>query len=215
MKNQLKTWSINCEYARDHVLDVYALYPRAAGDAAIEMATELRSVAHYLSGIACPHCQGAGERAYSSTSTWRGGVGGQQMTVGVCDRCWGTGRTDRSGPDLRRMSGMRHLEPWEALTIWLVARGWGVQRIQSKGPIIRARGPHGVEVDVIYGDSNRPDVMVRVERGGSRHVRSVANPAQTIPHAIAEVISMVSARHERTKRTLQDALNQLEEEVNP
>jgi hypothetical protein len=43
---------------------------------------------------ACPRCQGIGRRGYGSTSTWRGGVGGQAMTVGVCDQCWGSGSID-------------------------------------------------------------------------------------------------------------------------
>lgn len=39
----------------------------------------------------CPKCHGAGGRMYPSTSTWRGGVGGQSFTRGVCDACWGSG----------------------------------------------------------------------------------------------------------------------------
>lgn len=39
----------------------------------------------------CTKCSGLGVRAYGSTAGWGGGVGGQQITSGVCDRCWGSG----------------------------------------------------------------------------------------------------------------------------
>lgn len=51
----------------------------------------------------CLKCDGAGIRLYSSTATWRGGIGGAMMTNDVCDSCWGTGDRYRTGTDLRRM----------------------------------------------------------------------------------------------------------------
>lgn len=42
----------------------------------------------------CKGCGGSGVRVYGSTSTWRGGIGGQAMTHGVCDTCWGSGETN-------------------------------------------------------------------------------------------------------------------------
>lgn len=39
----------------------------------------------------CERCSGFGYRAYGSTSTWRGGIGGSAITGGVCDHCWGSG----------------------------------------------------------------------------------------------------------------------------
>ena len=51
----------------------------------------------------CQRCGGAGERAYADSTTWRGGIGGQTITASVCDGCWGTGRTDVTGPNLRRL----------------------------------------------------------------------------------------------------------------
>lgn len=39
----------------------------------------------------CDRCGGAGVRAYGSTATWHGGVGGQMITSAVCDKCWGSG----------------------------------------------------------------------------------------------------------------------------
>jgi hypothetical protein len=39
----------------------------------------------------CPKCGGIGKRAYGDTTTWRGGMGGQQITTDVCDLCWGSG----------------------------------------------------------------------------------------------------------------------------
>lgn len=43
----------------------------------------------------CPGCGGMGSRAYGSTSTWHGGIGGQQITSDVCDKCWGSGNKNR------------------------------------------------------------------------------------------------------------------------
>lgn len=52
--------------------------------------------------VLCDRCQGLGERAYANTTTWRGGIGGQAITAGVCDGCWGSGWSDAPGPDLRQ-----------------------------------------------------------------------------------------------------------------
>lgn len=54
-------------------------------------------------GDQCPTCQGSGRRAYSNTSTWRNGIGGQAITDDVCDACWGSGDRFRSGCDLRKL----------------------------------------------------------------------------------------------------------------
>lgn len=44
----------------------------------------------------CEKCSGWGIILYSSTSKWRGGIGGQAMTTGECNKCWGSG--DSSNP---------------------------------------------------------------------------------------------------------------------
>lgn len=49
----------------------------------------------------CPMCHGSGARLYSSTATWRGGLGGAALRTDVCDTCWGTGDAQRKGVDLR------------------------------------------------------------------------------------------------------------------
>jgi len=52
-------------------------------------------------GYECKACGGSGTRAYGSTSTWRGGAGGQMITSDVCDRCWGSGQEGRPWPSHR------------------------------------------------------------------------------------------------------------------
>jgi hypothetical protein len=80
-----------------------------AGSIAIETAKELLAVAHSLKGVACSACSGRGEITYGDTSTWRRATGaGQMLTSDVCERCWGTGRADRMGPDLRRIKSVEH-----------------------------------------------------------------------------------------------------------
>jgi len=54
---------------------------------------------------ACKTCGGMGKRCYGNTSTWRGGIGGQAMTTGVCNKCWGSGSTSVPGANLKKMEG--------------------------------------------------------------------------------------------------------------
>lgn len=51
----------------------------------------------------CPACHGSGVRLYGSTATWRGGLGGQMITSDVCDKCWGSGKTNDKWVDLRKL----------------------------------------------------------------------------------------------------------------
>ena len=51
----------------------------------------------------CKGCGGAGERAYSSTATWHGGIGGQMITTAVCSDCWGSGDAQRKWADQRQL----------------------------------------------------------------------------------------------------------------
>ena len=60
-------------------------------------------VAHRGVETPCNECSGLGTKTYGSTATWHGGAGGQAITVGVCDRCWGTGDEHRKGVNLRAM----------------------------------------------------------------------------------------------------------------
>ena len=53
----------------------------------------------------CTSCSGHGKRTYGSTATWRGGLGGQMMTNGVCDGCWGSGDRHNPWPRPARESG--------------------------------------------------------------------------------------------------------------
>jgi hypothetical protein len=52
---------------------------------------------------ACRGCRGWGRKAYPDTTTWRGGAGGQSITSGVCDECWGSGDPARPWADLRKV----------------------------------------------------------------------------------------------------------------
>ena len=50
----------------------------------------------------CKKCSGSGEWVYGSTAVWWGGVGGQAMTRGVCDQCWGSGDDKNPWTNLRK-----------------------------------------------------------------------------------------------------------------
>lgn len=53
--------------------------------------------------VPCTRCNGLGWRAYSSGSTWRGGMGTTSIAYDVCDVCWGSGDQHRHGVDLRKL----------------------------------------------------------------------------------------------------------------
>jgi hypothetical protein len=52
-------------------------------------------------GMVCSSCSGSGVKSYGSTSTWRGGIGGQMITTDVCDKCWGSGNAHCAWPSHR------------------------------------------------------------------------------------------------------------------
>ena len=53
--------------------------------------------------IVCKECDGSGVKTYGDTSTWMHSIGGQVATSGVCDKCWGSGKTNSPGPNLKHM----------------------------------------------------------------------------------------------------------------
>lgn len=57
---------------------------------------------------ACTGCGGLGVKTYSSTATWRGGIGGQAMTEDVCNVCWGSGNANAPWPSHRTYFAMKH-----------------------------------------------------------------------------------------------------------
>ena len=85
---------------------------RQGGDRAVVVSVELQ----------CKTCAGAGKRYYSNTSVWRGGMGGASITEGICDACWGTGRTDVTGPDQREILARESALERETSERWLAHR---------------------------------------------------------------------------------------------
>ena len=71
-------------------------------DLMIFYARKLLSIAFIINDVICESCGGFGDKPYGSTSTSTGKPGSQTVTVGICDDCWGTGRTDINGIDLRK-----------------------------------------------------------------------------------------------------------------
>ena len=106
-----RVWEDACEQARRMVLDE-ANFERQ-GDAGLEAAEHLGIIARLLKGIACKRCGGAGRAAYGSSSGSSGGAGGMTMTADVCDLCWGTGRSDSKGVNVKWMrESERKLSDW-------------------------------------------------------------------------------------------------------
>lgn len=53
--------------------------------------------------VICDGCDGSGVMMYSNTSTWRHKTSGQMMTSDVCEKCWGSGVSNRKWTDLRKL----------------------------------------------------------------------------------------------------------------
>ena len=66
-------------------------------------------------GDACSDCGGTGIKTYGSTATWHGGIGGQMMTSGICDRCWGSGSKSKPWLNLRVLTNILTKEQKEKL----------------------------------------------------------------------------------------------------
>lgn len=103
LKNILESAIVRLELCDDNFL-----YEEAT-----DICDKLMAQARNLFGIACDKCGGVGKRAYASTATWAGGIGGQAITEGVCDSCWGTGRSDQKGVNLRKLRGYADKNAWE------------------------------------------------------------------------------------------------------
>lgn len=73
-------------------------------------------------GTPCGECQGAGLKLYGSTSTWRGGYGGQSFTVDVCDRCWGSGVEGMPWPSHREFYALRSARPVKGFEVGQLRR---------------------------------------------------------------------------------------------
>lgn len=75
--------------------------PRDTSERWLEAAQMLAGYCRQRAGVACVKCSGEGVFDYRHSSGWRGGVGVSSPTYDVCDTCWGTGRSDLVGEDLR------------------------------------------------------------------------------------------------------------------
>ena len=82
------------------------------------------SAFRHLRGVTspCPKCSGMGVRVYGSGATWRGGMGCAAMTWDVCDTCWGTGDTERTGANLREMERERCEWEEDQCVAWMARR---------------------------------------------------------------------------------------------
>jgi hypothetical protein len=65
---------------------------------------EYRGINPYYDTV-CPSCSGSGVQVYGSTATWHSGIGGQAMTSGVCDKCWGSGKKNAPWANLKALEG--------------------------------------------------------------------------------------------------------------
>lgn len=82
----------------------------------LEDTLEWRGINIIAGDQVCVSCGGSGVKAYANTSLWRGGVGGQTITTGICDHCWGSGHDNKPWENLRLVESMRaESAKWETL----------------------------------------------------------------------------------------------------
>jgi len=62
-----------------------------------------RDIDREMGDVPCSVCGGAGVRAYGDTSLWGGGAGGQMVTSGICDMCWGSRKANKPWTNLRKL----------------------------------------------------------------------------------------------------------------
>ena len=91
---------------------------------------ELREKGHFYMlqfrdiSTPCKECSGYGVKSYVNTSTWSHGIGGQAITSGICDGCWGSGDADNKWVDLRTLRGNKQLQA-ENKTLEVSLRRYG------------------------------------------------------------------------------------------
>ena len=145
----LEMWSEVCRRADDEVASSSS---DRVGSTMLEWAQTLTQVSRQLAGVACQSCEGAGVKTYGSTATWRkGAIGGRMITQDICDVCWGTGRSDEQGIDLRALETPKlETEQKPQLLTWVKTlkeakakqrlTGWVAVRIRDRVEIRRGNG---------------------------------------------------------------------------
>ena len=96
----LEEWKQACDRAKNCVTGIN---PELRVMSALQELRRMRSQVFAMAGVICSSCGGEGMKAYSSTVTWKKGIGGQSITEDVCDKCWGTGRSDITGLNLKEI----------------------------------------------------------------------------------------------------------------
>jgi hypothetical protein len=167
-------WNDACERAS---VSIIATSAKNEADVAIEAAKELLATAYRLKGIACSACDGRGEITYGETSSGETSSGETSSTVGICERCWGTGRADETGPDLRRIEELElEIDFWRAR--WKDERGGD---------------PDGVTPDDL-----------RVENKGLRQVQELPEPPEMGPDKIAQIAEEAREWREKFEQLTKD-----------
>ena len=89
-----------------------------------------------IEGPPCETCGGSGIRVYSSTATWRGGIGGASMTADCCNVCWGSGDSANPWTNLRQFRDEESARVAER-AVSLLAEAAGA-RLQTCRPAVDA-----------------------------------------------------------------------------
>jgi len=105
LERQVQALEIGCEHARrlqDQVVDLRRQLETTRKDFQEHKDGEYQKFLDWR-GVEnrCDRCGGSGSRLYSNTTTWHGGAGGQALTNGICDRCWGSGDVKHPWLNLR------------------------------------------------------------------------------------------------------------------
>jgi RecJ-like exonuclease len=95
----INEWKKLCEDAYDRLKRTRSVFQFIE---ALSQIDKMKCTLFTTARVVCKKCGGTGKYSYPDTATWLKGIGGQSITEDVCDKCWGTGRSDRTGLNLRK-----------------------------------------------------------------------------------------------------------------
>ena len=128
-------------------------------------------------GSECRRCTGSGVLTYGSTSTWSGGAGGQVLTQGVCDACWGSGDASRKWVNLRALREQtRVARARNALRELVVSAPSDPECLTTLAAMLEAIASHRIGAAMLRGAGSRGVVVRELAGALARVLRAAAAP---------------------------------------
>jgi len=138
----------------------------------------------------CERCGSVGSFMYGNTSTWRNGVGGSMMTVGVCDKCWGSGSQEKPWPSWRAIAGDRRNAELLSERFEIASRE--VDRLKSENAVLQREAAKVHRCQARGGKTRGPCNLCDCDMNASK-VAEVRELTDTLAMARAKAYANVRA----------------------